>query len=159
MWRSLIGGTCHYWALWSLVLFDLVWRLDPTWIILRGRRQIAKPRKYCLVRMIVFFFFGVCFLYFLFLTGWEFGLIPYSHSLIGGVLRLLLQDTWHRLIGWDVLIFKVTHVSTRLDCLYNCFHAPVYDWHFACFLCFYFSNIWQIFVGLWMVIVETSSSM
>ena len=29
---------------------------------LRGRRQIAEPRKYCLVRVIVFF--GVCFLYF-----------------------------------------------------------------------------------------------
>ena len=28
---------------------------------LRGRRQIAEPRKYCLVRVIIFF--GVCFLY------------------------------------------------------------------------------------------------
>ena len=28
---------------------------------LRGRRQIAEPRKYCLVHVIVFF--GVCFLY------------------------------------------------------------------------------------------------
>ena len=28
---------------------------------LHGRRQIAEPRKYCLVRVIVFF--GVCFLY------------------------------------------------------------------------------------------------
>ena len=36
----------------------------------RGRRQIAEPRKYCLVHIIVFF--GLCFLYFLFLTGWEF---------------------------------------------------------------------------------------
>ena len=44
---------------------------------LHGRRQIAEPRKYCLVCVIVFFF-GVCFLYFLFLTGWEFGLIPYN---------------------------------------------------------------------------------
>ena len=39
---------------------------------LRGRRQIAEPRKYYLVRVIVFF--GVCFLYFLFITDWEFGL-------------------------------------------------------------------------------------
>ena len=37
---------------------------------LRGHRQIAEPRKYCLVRVIVFF--SVCFLYFLFLTSWEF---------------------------------------------------------------------------------------
>ena len=48
---------------------------------LRGRRQIAEPHKYCLVRVMVFF--GVCFLYlffffFLFLTGWEFSLIPYT---------------------------------------------------------------------------------
>ena len=43
---------------------------------LYGRRQIAEPRKYCLVRVIVFF--DVCFLYFLFLTNWEFGLIPYN---------------------------------------------------------------------------------
>ena len=28
---------------------------------LRGRRQIAEPRKYCLVHVIVFF--GLCFLY------------------------------------------------------------------------------------------------
>ena len=28
----------------------------------RGRRKIAEPRKYCLMRVIVFF--GVCFLYF-----------------------------------------------------------------------------------------------
>ena len=28
---------------------------------LRGRRQIVEPRKYCLMRVIVFF--GVCFLY------------------------------------------------------------------------------------------------
>ena len=42
---------------------------------LRGRRQIAESRKYCLVCVIVFF--GMCFLYFLFLTDWEFGLIPY----------------------------------------------------------------------------------
>ena len=70
------------------------------------------------------------------------------HSLIRGALRLFLQDTWHLLIGRYVLIFKVTHVSTRLDylchCLHtsnylrHCLHAPMYDWHFACFLCFYF---------------------
>ena len=38
---------------------------------LRGRMQIAESRKYCLMRVIVFF--GVCFLYlFSFLTGWDF---------------------------------------------------------------------------------------
>ena len=45
---------------------------------LHGRKQIAEPRKYCLVRVIVFFFFWRVFsLFFLFLTGWEFGEIPY----------------------------------------------------------------------------------
>ena len=39
---------------------------------LRGRRQIAKPRKYYLMCVIVFFFWHVFSLFFLFLTGWEF---------------------------------------------------------------------------------------
>ena len=43
---------------------------------LRGRRQIAEPRKYCLVRVIIFLW--RVFSLFLFLTGWEFGLIPYN---------------------------------------------------------------------------------
>ena len=46
------------------------------------------------------------------------------HSLIWGALRLFLQDTWHLLIGQNVLIFKVTHVSTRLNCLCHRLHAP-----------------------------------
>ena len=44
---------------------------------LRGRRQIAEPRKYCLVRVIVFLWL-VFFFFVLFLTGWEFGLFPYT---------------------------------------------------------------------------------
>ena len=39
---------------------------------LRGRRQIAEPRKSCLVRVIVFL--ALCFLYLSFLTGSKFGL-------------------------------------------------------------------------------------
>ena len=35
---------------------------------LRGRRQIAEPRKYCLVRVIVFFFLHVFFLFFFFVS-------------------------------------------------------------------------------------------
>ena len=38
-----------------------------------GRRQIAEPRKYCLVRVIVFLW-RVFSLFFLFLTCWNFGL-------------------------------------------------------------------------------------
>ena len=53
---------------------------------LRGRRQIAEPRKFCLVRVIVFF--DVCFLYlFCFSQVGILGKIPYrrlmDHSLTG----------------------------------------------------------------------------
>ena len=37
-----------------------------------GRRQIVEPRKYCLVRVIVFLW-RVFSLFVLFLTGWNFG--------------------------------------------------------------------------------------
>ena len=43
---------------------------------LRERRQIAEPRKYCLVR-VIFFLWSLLFL---FLIGWEFGLIPYTSN-------------------------------------------------------------------------------
>ena len=47
---------------------------------LRGRRQIAESRKYCLVHVIIFLW-RVFSLFFLFLIGWEFGFIPYTLSL------------------------------------------------------------------------------
>ena len=44
---------------------------------LHGRRQIAEPHKYCLMRVI--FFFGVCFLYFFcFSQVRNFVFIPYN---------------------------------------------------------------------------------
>ena len=53
-----------YWELGLLRVF-LCTIVSPYFIVeslqLRGRRQIAEPRKYCLVRVIVFF--DVCFLY------------------------------------------------------------------------------------------------
>ena len=65
------------------------------------------------------------------------------HSLIGGALRLFLQDTWHLLIGRNVFIFKVTHVSTQLDflchrlhaqgCLCLCLHMLMHDWFLNAF--------------------------
>ena len=65
-----------YWELGFLRVF-LCTIVSPYFIVkslqLRGCRQIAEPRKYCLMHVIVFF--GVCFLYlFLFLTGWDFWL-------------------------------------------------------------------------------------
>ena len=53
------------------------------------------------------------------------------HSLIEGALRLFLQDMWHLLIGRNVLIFKVTHVSSQLDCLCHRLHALMCVWFFA----------------------------
>ena len=54
-----------YWDLGFLRVF-LCTIVSPYFIVkslqLRGHRQIAEPRKYFLVRVIVFF--GVCFLYF-----------------------------------------------------------------------------------------------
>ena len=53
-----------YWELGFLRVF-LCTIVSPYFIVkslqLRGRRQIAEPRKYCLMRVIVFF--DVCFLY------------------------------------------------------------------------------------------------
>ena len=53
-----------YWELGLLRVF-LCTIVSPYFIVkslqLRGRRQIAEPCKYCLVRVIVFF--DVCFLY------------------------------------------------------------------------------------------------
>ena len=53
-----------YWESGFLRVF-LCTIISPYFIVkslqLRGRRQIAEPRKYCLVRVIVFF--DVCFLY------------------------------------------------------------------------------------------------
>ena len=53
------------------ILYSVFFPNNSETLQLRGRRQIAKPCKYCLVRVI--FFFGVCFFYFLFLIVWEFG--------------------------------------------------------------------------------------
>ena len=47
------------------------------------------------------------------------------HNLIGGALRLFLQDTWYGLIDRNIFIFKMTHVSNRLDHLCYCLHASM----------------------------------
>ena len=84
------------------------------------------------------------------------------HSLIGGVLRLFLQDTWHGLIDQNVFIFKMIHVSNRLDHLCHCLHTLM------CGLChslhvsvcdWFLHDTWQISVGFWVVIAKSSSNM
>ena len=67
--KKIVAATCNFFLI-------IVKSLQ-----LRGHRQIAEPHKYCLMRVIVFLwrvfslFFFLIFI-FLFLTGWEFGLIP-----------------------------------------------------------------------------------
>ena len=68
------------------------------------------------------------------------------HSLIGGALRLFHHDTWHLLIGQNVLIFKVTHVSTRLDYLCHCLHAPMCDRFSHAFYAFISTTLGKISV-------------
>ena len=64
-----------YWELGLLKVF-LCTIVSPYFIVkppqLRGHRQIAEPRKYCPVRVIVFLW-RVFSLFVLFLTGWNFG--------------------------------------------------------------------------------------
>ena len=64
---------------------------------LRGRRQITEPRKYCLVRVIVFF--GVCFLY-LFCFSQVGILVKFptmlsSHVHYLGDMWLMENSPWH----------------------------------------------------------------
>ena len=80
------------WELGFLRVF-LCTIVSPYFIVkspqLRGRRQIAEPRKYCLVRVIVFF--DVRFsLFVLFLTGWNFGL-KFPTSAIKGPISLVVS--------------------------------------------------------------------
>ena len=56
---------------------------------LRGCRQIAEPRKYCLVRVIVFLW--RVFSLFLFLTDWEFGLNSLQLVLESSVTDLVVH--------------------------------------------------------------------
>ena len=56
-------GCCSFWDREKLYYRTCIFSLIVvTSLQLRGRRKIAEPRKYCLVRVIIFF--GVCFLYF-----------------------------------------------------------------------------------------------
>ena len=78
----MVGLSCSIYIYLENIVAARLYSLYSSLIILislqlRGRRQIAEPRKYCLVRVIVFLW-RVFFSNFLFLTGWEFGLIPYT---------------------------------------------------------------------------------
>ena len=62
---------------------------------LRGHRQIAEPRKYCLMRVIVFF--DVCFLYLFCFSQVEI-LVKLPTPL--WIMSFLFQDNSLDLIGW-----------------------------------------------------------
>ena len=66
--KKIVAATCNS----SLVIVKS--------LQLRRGRQIAESRKYFLVHIIVFLW-RVFSLFFLFLTGWEFSLIPYNTSI------------------------------------------------------------------------------
>ena len=74
---------------------------------LHGRRQIAESRRYFLVRVIVFLW--RVFSLFLFLTGWEFGEIPYNWyqslglGLSGSNDRGSKKGVWNRKVRWHRL--------------------------------------------------------
>ena len=89
--RNIVAASCTLYS--SLIIVKS--------LQLRGRRQITKPRKYCLVRVIVFLW-RVCFFFFLFLTGWEFKLVPYNNSLL-----------WHQTLQNSKLIFWI---SSKMIC-------------------------------------------
>ena len=77
-WLGFYGCGCHLEREYektvaALCIFFLI---IVKFLQLRGHRQIAEPRKYCLVHVIVFF--GMCFLYFCFSYVGNFGLIPYN---------------------------------------------------------------------------------
>ena len=109
-----------YWELGFLRVF-LCTIVSPYFIVkslqLRGRRQTAKPHKYCLVRVIVFF--GMCFLYlFLFLIGWDFWL----NSLQGSHISLDGELKNHRITVSRILELSRNKYSTTKylnKCLYS----------------------------------------
>ena len=70
---------------------------------------------------------------------WQSLIRDMCHSMIGWALRHFLQEMWHLLIGRNDLIFKVTHVSTQLDCLRHCLHTPsCLDHHLHALMCNWF---------------------
>ena len=69
---------------------------------LRGRRQIAKPRKYYLVSVIVFLWY-VFSLFFLFLTCWEFSLIPYKEGPQSNMVQTM-QMQWYQRAWFQIFL-------------------------------------------------------
>ena len=83
---------------------------------LRGLRQIAEPRKYCLMRVIVFFslacVFSLFFLFF-FLTSWEFDLISFTPFY--NLSNHLMSYSYTR--KWDTYV--MCQSTVRRFCLFS----------------------------------------
>ena len=74
-----------------------------------GCKQIAEPRKYCLVCVIVFLWRVLSlFFFFLFLTGWEFRVNSLQHLSSFGI-----ELQWQR-----QQIFSKIKLRVRLDTVY-----------------------------------------
>ena len=81
--RNIVAASCTLYS--SLIIVKS--------LQLRGRRQIAEPRKYCLVRVIVFFF-GVCFLYFFCFS--QVGILVNSLQLVSKPRVRFEWEQWQR---------------------------------------------------------------
>lgn len=73
-------------------------------------------------------------------------------------LRFFLQDTWHHLIGWNVLNFKMTHVSTKLDCLCHCQYVYTCDWFLYASFAFVLVTLSKFLLVFWIVMVVSTCS-
>ena len=82
---------------------------------------------------------------------------------VSDMWQSLIGDTCHNLIG--PLMSLLTRVGlhmlslTRIRLLMSSLTCADVWLVFACILCLYFNDTWQIFVGFWVVIVKPSSSM
>jgi len=79
-WWLEFGCCCHLERVWKTVVALCIFSLIVVkFLQRRGRRQIAKSCKYCLMHVIVFLW-HVFSLFFLFLTGWEFQVDSLHHT-------------------------------------------------------------------------------
>ena len=92
-----------------------------------GHRQIAEPRKYCLVRVIVLLW-RVFSQLIVFLIGWEFDLIPFNRTKFHEVNLQSLHDT----------NFFVSYHHERA--INSTFSENSFSFHLVCFVIFYSSR-------------------
>ena len=100
---------------------------------LRGRKQIAEPRKYCLVCVIIFFYMS--FFYFISHKFGNFVVIPYTtftQAIVEDILRIKVGTlntrdklTWKENKPWEFMMKIAYQVAHRLS------HPPSEEHSFA----------------------------